>query len=96
MSLKERKHKKLSQIAKLSNATQVPFDMAACYPYIRMCFNREIVIEDAGKLIHYDDENIKVKQRKNTVSVSGRNLRLIFLSNGDLRVTGFVTSVGFE
>lgn len=94
--MKERKHKKLSQIARLSNATQVPFDMAISYPYIRMCYNREIVIEDAGKLIHYDEESVKVKQRKNTVAVAGRNLRLVFLSNGDLRVTGFVTSVGFE
>lgn len=94
--MKERKNKKLSAAAKISNATQVPFDMAACNPYIRMCFNREIVIEDAGRLIHYDEENVRVMQRKNTVSVTGRNLRLAFLSNGDLKVTGFVTNVGFE
>ncbi|MBQ7400044.1 MAG: YabP/YqfC family sporulation protein [Clostridia bacterium] len=94
--MRERKSKKLPKVAKVSNAAQIPFDMAVCYPYIRMCFNREIIIEDAGKLVHYDMENVRVMQRKNTVSVTGRNLKIVFLANGDLRVTGFVTNVGFE
>lgn len=96
MTLKQKNDKKLSQVAKLSNAAQIPFDMAAGYPYVKMCFNREIVIEDAGKLIHYDEDSVRVMQRKNIVSVEGRNLKLVFLSNGDLRVTGFVKNVGFE
>lgn len=95
MSLKEKKQR-LSTAARLSNATQIPIDMAAGCPYVKMCFNREIIVEDAGNLIQYNDENVKVKQRKNTVSVCGRGLKLSFLSNGDLRVTGFVKSVSFE
>ena len=94
--MKERKNKKLSGAAKFSNAAQIPLDMAVGYPYVRMCFNREVVIEDAGKLIHYDEENVKVMQKKNTVCVTGKDLKLVFLANGDLRLTGFVTSVGFE
>ena len=94
--MKEKKQNKLSAAAKLSNATQLPFDMAGCNPYIKMCFNREIIIEDAGKLIRYDDECVIVMQRRNAVRISGKNLRIAYLSNGDLRVTGILSNVGFE
>ncbi len=95
MILKNKKQK-LTVAARLSNVTQVPFDMAGCYPYIKMCHNREVVVEDAGKLIHYDGECVKVMQRRNKVCILGKNLRIVFLSNGDLRVTGLVASVGFD
>ena len=94
--MKEKKQNKLSAMAKLSNATQIPFDMSVSNPYIRMCFNREIIVEDAGKLVKYDEDVVKVLQRRNIVCISGKNLRISYLSSGDMRVTGFISSVGFE
>jgi sporulation protein YqfC len=94
--LKESKRKKLSASAKLSNATQIPFDMSGCNPYIRMCYNREIIIEDAGKLMQYSEDFVKVSQRKTAVCISGKNLKISYLSSGDMRVTGFISDVGFE
>ncbi len=92
----KRKNKGLPASSKLANATQIPFDMASKQPYIKMFSNREVVIEDAGNLVHYDDCCIKVKQHKNIVFVNGSNLKLICLVNNDLRVTGFINNVGFE
>ena len=87
---------RLSVSANVSNATQLPFDMAAGLPYIKLSAKREVIIEDAGNLVHYDEECVKVRQRGNVVSVSGNNLKLIYLVNNDLRITGFITCVGFE
>ena len=94
--MKEKEKNKLSVVAKLSNSTQIPFDMSGRSPYIRMCFNREIIIEDAGKLVQYCDDSVKVTQRKITLCISGNNLKISYLSNGDMRVTGFISNVGFE
>jgi len=94
--LKQNKKNKLALSAKLSNVTQLPFDMAMSRPYIKMCHNREAIIEDAGKLLHYDKECIKVKQHKDTVIIEGKDLKIICLANGDLRVVGFVSGVSFE
>ena len=91
-----RKRKKLSYSSRLSNLTQLPFDMTVSAPYIKLCCNREAVIEDAGKLVHYDEECVKVRQRKNTVVLTGNNMKLVFLSNGDLRVVGFIEGISFE
>ena len=92
---KDTKHV-LSASAKLSNLTQLPIDMAAGLPYIKMCSNREVLIEDAGKLIHYENECVKVRQKRNTVVINGSDLKLIYLVNKDLRVTGFISGVCFE
>ena len=86
----------LSPTAKLSNLTQLPFDMTTGLPYIKMFSNREVLIEDAGKLIHYENECVKVRQKRNTVVINGCDLKLIYLVNKDLRVTGFISGVCFE
>lgn len=96
MFLKQKKKNKLTLSAKLSNATQLPFDMAMPRPYIKMCHNREAIIEDAGKLLHYDKECIKVKQQRDTVIIEGKELKIVCLANGDLRVVGYVSGVSFE
>ena len=86
----------LSAAENISNVTQLPFDMAIGLPYIKLSSNREVFIEDAGNLVHYDECCVKVRQHKNVVSVSGNNLKLVFLVNNDLRITGFITGVSFE
>ena len=90
------KKKRLSGIKRISNSTQIPFDMLGYLPYIRMCSNREITIEDAGKIIHYDGECVKVRQRKTEIEICGRGLRIICLSGGCIRVTGYITCVRFD
>ena len=90
------KKNKLPLAARLSNATQIPFDMTGCCPYIKMCYNREVLVEDAGKLVQYDRERVCVLQRNNKVFIVGNDLYIDYLSNGDLRVTGFIKNVGFD
>lgn len=94
--MKKAKKEKLTVAGKFSNAVNIPFDMASKQPYVKMFSNREIIIEDAGKLVHYSCDCIKVKQKEHTVSVSGVDLKLVCLTNGDIRVTGFIKNVCFE
>ena len=94
--LRNNKKKQLNITQKISEKSNIPFDMMFKNPYIIMCSNREIIVEDAGKLVHYDSECVKVMQRKNCIAVSGNNLKLLCLANNDIRVAGFINSVSFE
>ena len=94
--MKKTNKSKLSFTEKISNASNIPFDMVTKLPYVKMYSNREIVVEDAGKLTSYSNECIKVRQKNNVVCICGCDLKLLCLSNGDLRVTGFIKSVSFE
>ena len=88
--------KKLSPLQKMSNISGIPADIALSMPYIRMCSNREITVEDAGKLIHYSPKKVSVMQRKLKITVCGENLKLVCLSNNDLSVTGCIETISFE
>ena len=90
------KKKKLALTQKISNASYIPFDAASSLSYVHLLSNREALIEDAGRLIHYDSELVKVKQGKNAVAVTGSGLVIKYLKNNNLSVTGFILSVSFE
>lgn len=86
----------LSAVERISTISGLPLDAVTNLPYIRLCANREITIEDAGKLLHYEECSVKVKQNKLTVCIGGKDLKIIYLANGDLRVCGYINSVVFE
>ena len=96
MVLKKNKKTHLGVVQRISQKSDIPFDMVFENPYIIMCSNREIVIEDAGRLVHYDGGCVKIMQRKTCVSVCGSNLKILCLANNDIRVAGLIYSVSFE
>ena len=87
---------KLSATQQLSRLSQIPFDMLTAMPYIKMCSNREITVEDAGKLLHYDRTCVKVRQGKSNIVISGSGLDIKCLANNDLRVEGCIYGISFE
>ncbi len=90
------KRKSLTNAQRLSNVSGIPIDAVTKSPYIRLCSNREIMVEDAGKLLHYDKTLIKIRQNKLVVAIEGRDLEVRCLANSDLRVTGFLEKIYFE
>lgn len=83
-------------VSRISQKLEIPFDMLTSLPVIKMLSNREIYIEDAGEITKYDNERICVVQGKNTVFVEGSDLDLKFLSDGNIRVFGYIQRVCFE
>lgn len=83
-------------VSRVSQSIDIPFDMLTNLPMIKMLSNREIYIEDAGEITKYDDNCVCVVQGKNTVFVEGHNLDLKFLSDGNIRVFGYIERVCFE
>ena len=90
------KKNKLSTYKRVVNASWLPYDVTSRCAYIKMCSNREILVEDAGKLVNYTDECVRVLQNKQLICICGNNLKIICLANNDIRVTGFIASVSFE
>lgn len=76
--------------------TDIPPDFIVGMPVIRMASNREIFIEDSGFLDHYDKDCIKLRQRKTFICVNGKNLKLKFLADNNVRIVGYISSVCFE
>ena len=57
---------------------------------------RSIVIENYIKVLEYEPYLIKIKTKRNNVCICGENLRIEYLYDVELRVTGKIHSVSFE
>ena len=92
-----KKHKKRRQlISSLSASSGLPIDMLLSLPLIKMMSNREIYIEDAGRIIRYDKECVALMQRKKVIEIQGENLNLRSLADGNISVDGYIETVKFS
>jgi sporulation protein YqfC len=90
------KHKKRTPlISAISASSGIPIDMLSSLPLIKMLSNREIYIEDAGRIIRYDKECVALMQRRHVVEIKGENLNLRSLADGNISVDGYIESVSF-
>ena len=93
-----KKAEKQTQPGMLGNISQksgIPFDMLTRRPLISLNSNREITIEDAGKLENYDSTCVSLYQKDMLLTVCGKELQLKFLSGGNVGVSGIITGLYF-
>ena len=91
-----KKHKKKAPlVSSISSLSGIPLDMLTSLPLIKMMSNREIYIEDSGRLIRYDRECVALMQREKVIEIKGENLNLRSLADGNISVDGYIESVSF-
>lgn len=84
---------KKSKILKL---LQVPENIFSNISPIDFLSNREVLIQDSKGIIEYNDNIIKINIGNNIIAkFKGRNLKIKSLSQKNLTVTGFITSMEF-
>ena len=72
-----------------------PTDLTSNIPLIEMTGNREITIEGCTGVLKYESENIKVNTKSMVISVTGRSLKLKYLSSSALVIEGTVLKIEF-
>jgi len=91
----KKQEKALSLLSGLSQKSGIPVDMLTSLPLIKMMSNREIYIEDAGKILKYDTESVCITQRKMTLEIKGRNLSIKCLADTNICVCGYIEMLCF-
>lgn len=93
---KSRKNQtKRSLLENISQKSGIPLDLLSRKPLISLNSNREIIIEDAGKLENYDSGCVSLYQKDMLLTVCGKELELKFLSGGNIGVNGIITGLYF-
>ena len=57
---------------------------------------RSLVIENYIKVLEYEPDNIKVRTKRNNVCICGSNLKIEYLYDVELRITGLIKSITYE
>ena len=54
------------------------------------------MIENYIKVLEYEPDNIKVRTKRNNVCICGSNLKIEYLYDVELRITGLIKSITYE
>lgn len=73
----------------------IPATLQSSLPVAEITGNREITIEGSTGVLKYESDNIKVNTKIMVLSVSGRNLKLKYLSSSSLIIEGTILSLEF-
>lgn len=57
---------------------------------------RSLVIENYMKVLEYEPDSIKVRTKRNNVCICGNNLKIEYLYDVELRITGLIKSIAYE
>ncbi len=57
--------------------------------------NREVILEGSLGILEYTDQSIKINAGKCIVSFKGRGLHIQCMSDSDIVVCGFITSIEY-
>ena len=73
----------------------LPGDLTSGLPHMEILGNREFFIEWHGGILSYGEEEIALSAGKLTVRLRGQQLRLIAMTEQEIRIGGWITDVSF-
>ena len=87
---------KTSVAQKLSKKSELPFDVLAGFPQIKIRSGRELIVEGKCRLTEYSCEKIGVLCLGTEMTVTGRGLNVCHMDSKALVISGIICAVFFE
>lgn len=86
--------RKLSQVGlEAVERMDLPLEEAAGLPQMELYGNRQLYLSGHRGVISYGTEEVAVAGGRLTVRITGKNLQLAAMTEGELRLTGYITQV---
>ena len=93
---KERKQERITYLEIISQNLRLPPDIVAGASIITMNGRNTICIENHRRILDYTSEKIKISTRICNLCIEGKNLRIIYYTKEELKVTGMIHSVYYQ
>ena len=90
-----KKRKKIPKNAahRVSRLLDVPLDMVADVPRITLNDNRELTVENYKSVEGYEPEEIRLRSTKYHITVSGKALTIIAITDEEIFISGTITNI---
>ena len=88
--LEKRKNQLLTEAAEMFD---LPADIVAGLPHVEMVGNRQFYMERHRGILSYSGETIDINSDKLLVRVHGRDLELVSMTGGALRIRGVISQI---
>lgn len=81
---------------RLANSFSLPKDIMMGLPDIRMIGNRECIIENYRGILVCTEECIQVQTKKQVIKITGQKLCMVYYTNDDMKISGFIECIVFQ
>lgn len=78
-----------------TNVVQIPPELVDRIPYIELCGNKQLYIENYKSIIEYTEDFIKLRLKTSMLSIEGKNLVIEKYSKEELYITGRFQNIKF-
>ena len=92
--LKDQEHKKLKE--RITTAAGVPKDVVQGAAVVTLMGNEEVCIENYRRIIEYTDEVIRVQAKKRQIKITGKQLKIEYYTNDEMKITGKIDSLEYS
>lgn len=79
----------------IAESLNIEKDILMNIPHLSISGNREIYIENYRHITEYTDERICIKTNDYILKVEGRELKLLYITAEDLKITGIFAQIIF-
>lgn len=79
----------------ISRSLDLPQDTVSGYAHIEITGNREVIIEGCEGVLEYSDSVIALNTGRLTVRISGCELTIVSMQNGQAIIKGIITGVDY-
>lgn len=86
------KHKK-NRAQQVAGLLDLPLDMVADVPRMIMNDNKELTIENYKYIEGYEPEEIRLKSKHYHITISGKELQIVAITNDEILIRGTITGL---
>ncbi len=92
---KEKAIKKEAFMDKVVSRLNIPEDIISGAEIMTMVGKRNLVIENYVKVIECETDRIVVKTKRNNLRIDGKKLKIEYLYDVELRISGIIDSINY-
>ncbi len=93
---KKKPESRLSCMEELSNVLNLPADILAGAPIITATGRNDICLENYKGIIEYNDSLIKVQTKACKICIEGRKLNILYFTEDEMRITGYIQAIYYQ
>jgi sporulation protein YqfC len=93
---KNKKEQRISCLEDISNRMGLPGDILAGAPIITATGRNEICVENYKGIIEYNGNLIKVQTKQCRVCIEGKQLNILYFTEDEMRVTGYIQAIYYQ
>lgn len=81
---------------RIAEASELPKDVVLGQPVVTVLGRTELSIENYRGIIEYTDVIIRIQTKAGQIRITGKNLRVDYYTNDDMKLTGQIEVIEYQ